>query len=516
MDNGNDRFKYLKLAGKIREKIDRKTYLAGERPPAIQELHEQLNISISTIYRAYVELEKEGLIEARPKSGYYVRPFEPNKLHSVPCHISPPDPDKIDSVSVARSVLESISSPKLLPLGAAVISPDILPHRQLARILKEISVQEMRSINRYATAEGAPGLRRQIALRTLGISEGISADDILITNGCMEALTLALKTVVQKGDIVAIENPTFCRLHNLMEQLGFEIAEVPVDPKNGLVVKELEKILHTRKVKACLFTPNFHNPLGTLMPDERKERLVTLLNRHEIPVIEDDVFSDLHNGKGRPNSLKVYDRKELVLTCSSYSKILTPGLRIGWIIPGNRFKEKVWKLKTSVSISTSALDQYVLSRFMSSGMFDRYLRSLRTTIRKQVRDTALAVEKHFPKGTRLILPQGGMLLWIQLPHGVNSLEVYKRALEQTISIVPGIVCSASRDFTNFIRINCGYPVTELIRKGIATLGRIVDELCMESHSKHLLVSGAKNNTQAHVESSFSLGCTPLLVEGSRS
>ena len=506
MDNGNDQFKYLKLAGEIREKIDRRTYLAGERLPAIQELHEQLNISISTIYRAYIELEKEGLIEARPKSGYYVRPFEPQKLYSLPCSISPPDPDTIDSVSVARSVLETISSPKLLPLGAAVISPDLLPHRQLARIMKEISVQEMRSINCYATAEGDPKLRRQLALRTLGVSEGISADDIIITNGCMEALTLALKAVVQKGDIVAIENPTFCRLHSLMDQLDFEIAEVPVDPKNGLIIEKLEKIIHTRDVKACLFTPNFHNPLGTLMPDERKKKLVNLLNRHEIPIIEDDVFSDLHNGKGRPNSLKVYDRKDLVLTCCSYSKILTPGLRIGWIIPGNRFKEKVWKLKTSVSISTSALDQYVLSRFMSSGMFDRYLRSLRASIRKQVRDTARAVEKHFPKGTRLVLPQGGMILWIELPHGVDSLKVYKRALEQAISIVPGIVCSASKDFAGFIRINCGYPVTELIQEGIATLGRIVDELCMESYSERLGASEAKSDTPAHDRQLIPIGC----------
>jgi DNA-binding transcriptional MocR family regulator len=293
----------------------------------------------------------------------------------------------------------------------------------------------------------------------------------------MEALTLALKAVVQKGDIVAIENPTFCRLLSLMDELGFQVAEVPVDPKSGLVIEKLEEIIHSRNVKACLFTPNFHNPLGTLMPEERKEKLVNLLNRHEVPVIEDDIFSDLHNGKGRPNSLRVHDRKDLVLTCCSYSKILTPGLRIGWIIPGNRFKEKVWRLKSSVSISTSALDQYVLSRFMSNGMFDRYLRSLRATIRKQVRDTARAVEKHFPKGTRLVLPEGGVLLWVQLPRGVDSMEVYKRALKHGISIVPGIVCSASNDSSGFIRINCGYRVAEPIVEGIAALGRIVDELC---------------------------------------
>ena len=476
-ESKNDLFKYLKLAGEIRDKIEQGTYRAGERLPAIRELHEKLNVSISTVYRAYIELEQLELVEARPKSGYYVRSVHPNHLHPSKSQTPPLNPGKIDSLSIARSVLETCYSPKLLPLGAAVISPDLLPHRQLAKILKEVSSREMRSINRYASAEGDPGLRRQLALRTLGVFDGITADDIIITNGCMEALALALKAVVQKGDTLAIENPTFCRLPHLLEQLGVQVAEVPVDPRHGVIVEELEKIISKRDVKACLFTPNFHNPLGTLMPDDKKERLVRLLHRYDIPIIEDDVFSDLHNGQGRPIPLKAYDHKDLVLTCSSYSKILTPGLRVGWIIPGNRFKEKIWKLKTSVSISTSALDQYVLSRFLSSGMFDRYLRSLRDRIRKQVRETARAIQEHFPRGTRLTIPQGGILLWVQLPQGANNLEVYKKAMEHQIAIVPGIVCSTSGHFDNYIRINCGHPLTEPIQEGIAILGRIVEELC---------------------------------------
>jgi DNA-binding transcriptional MocR family regulator len=252
--------------------------------------------------------------------------------------------------------------------------------------------------------------------------------------------------------------------------------EVPADPRNGVDLDELENTFRRNRIKACLLIPNFHNPLGALMPDDHKIRLVQLINEYEIFVIEDDISSELHFGRKRPMPLKFFDKKDRVITCSSFSKTLAPGLRIGWVIPGQRLKEKVQNLKAATTISTSTLDQYLISQYLAEGAFERHLRRLRNTLKKQVFRTALAIHKHFPSGTRLALPDGGTLLWVELPAQIAGLKVYRGALDHQIAIIPGVVCSNSRQFKNFIQISCGSPFTEDIERGIMRLGEIVSEL----------------------------------------
>lgn len=222
--------------------------------------------------------------------------------------------------------------------------------------------------------------------------------------------------------------------------------------------------------------PNFHNPLGALMPDAHKKRLVHLINEYEIPLVEDDISSELHFAKQRPMPLKAFDQQGLVVTCSSFSKTLAPGLRIGWAIPGKRFKEKVQNLKAATTVSTSTLDQYLVAQYLPGGAYERHLRRLRNALKKQVVRSALAVQKHFPPETRLAMPDGGTLLWVQLPPQVDGMRVYRKALDHRIAIIPGEVCSNSGQFKNFIQISCGAPYTAKVENGIATLGRIIYKL----------------------------------------
>ncbi len=476
MDADKKVFRYRHLAEEIEEKIMNGTYQPGEGLPSIRKLHKQSNLSISTIYHAYTELESMGLVEARPKSGYYVNPVVLQKL-KIPQFkkISFP-PKKVRLSSMVNSVISAISNPYLLPLGSTVTDSELLPVKYFSRILKNLSHSELKSMISYSPSEGYPELRRQIALRTVGVLEGVAPEDIIITNGCMEAVALAMLSVARPGDTIAIETPTNFGFLQLLQELGLLVMEVPTDPRYGVDLDELEKIFRKNRIKACLLVPNFHNPLGALMPDDHKKRLVQLINEYQIPLVEDDISSELHFGRQRPLPLKAFDPHGLVVTCSSFSKTLAPGLRIGWTIPGERFKEKIQNLKAATTISTSTLDQYLVTQYLGGGAYEQHLRRLRSALKKQVVRTAVAIQKHFPPETRLAMPDGGTLLWVQLPPQADGLKVYQKALDHRIAIIPGVVCSNSGQFKNFIQISCGAPHTPKVEKGIAKLGRIISKL----------------------------------------
>ncbi len=466
-------FRYKKLAEEIASKISNGTYRPGEKLPSIRKLHRDSKLSISTVYQAYAELEKTGLIEARPKSGYYVSPVSLESLKAPRHPRGSSRPTRVNLDAMINSVVSAINNPDLLPLGSSTTSPELLPHRRFSAILKTLSPRKIRSLMPYALAEGDLELRRQIARGTVGVLGGITPNEIMITNGCMEAVFLSLMAVTRPGDTIAVESPTLFGFFQLIRELGLFVIEVPTDPVTGLSVEALEKLLSSVNIKALLLIPNFHNPLGALMPDEKKERLVRLLEGREIPIIEDDICSELYYGSRRPSCLGSFDKRGMVITCSSFSKTVSPGIRVGWVIAGRAFMEKLQRLKAGTTISTSTLDQHLVTEFIKSGNPGRHLRSLRAALKKQTVRSALAVQKYFPEGTRLAPPKGGNLLWVELPEGCSGLDVYEKALERSISILPGIVCSNSGEFTNHIRIGCGFPFTEATEKGFRTLGELV-------------------------------------------
>jgi DNA-binding transcriptional MocR family regulator len=466
-------YRYRELAREFEGKIMAGTYHPGEKLPSIRTLHRRLNLSISTVYKALVELESMGLVEARPKSGYYVAPVTLRQIKAPAFRKNGRPPREVQLASMINSVVSALNNPDLLPLGSTVVDAALLPTRRLADGLRGLSRKKMAALLNYAFSEGQPELRRQIALRTIGVMPELSADDVIVTNGCTEAVALALQATTGAGDVVVIEAPTNFSFLQLLKELGRKVLEVPTDPLEGVDPHELEKHLTGNSVGACLFMPNFHNPLGAVMPDKKKQALVELLNRRGIPVIEDDISAELYFEGQRPRPLKAFDRRDLVLTCSSFSKTLAPGLRTGWVIPGGRFKEKIRRLKAWISIANSTIDQHIVATFLLSGAYDRHLRSLRASLKKQAIQTVLAVQKHFPPDTRMALPKGGSLLWVQLPRGIDGLTVYRRALGRNISIIPGLVCSNSTQFVNSIQISHGLPFTSDVERGIQVLGEIV-------------------------------------------
>ncbi|MGE5648789.1 MAG: PLP-dependent aminotransferase family protein [Bacillota bacterium] len=465
--------RYEALAEEIAQSIRTGVMKLGDRLPSVRQASTSRGVSPSTVFEAYYLLEARGLIRARERSGYYVTagakslPPEPD-ISSRPLG----DSTNVDVSQLVFDVLESLKTRDVIPFGSAFPSPLLFPLQRLARSMAS-SVQEM---DPWGTVDdltpGNAALRRQIALRYLADGLHIHTDEIVITNGALEALNLCLQAVARPGDCILIESPTFYAALQALERIGLKAIEVPTHPREGVDLEAMALALERHKPKACWLMTNFQNPLGSSMSDEKKQALVELLASHDVPLIEDDVYGELYFGSRRPVSAKAFDTKGLVMHCSSFSKCLAPGYRIGWAVPG-RFTQRVARLKVTTTLSASAPAQAALADYLAKGGYDRHLRQLRHALSVQQSAMVQAVARHFPKGTKATRPSGGYFLWIELPGKINTLEIHRQALSLGISIAPGPMFSAHRGFTNCLRLNYGHPWDERAEAALTTLGRLI-------------------------------------------
>ncbi len=465
--------RYEELAEEIAQSIQAGVLKRGDRLPSVRQASASRKVSPSTVFEAYYLLEARGLIRARERSGYYVsaaarsRPPEP-ELISSPASIS----RAVDVSQLVFDILESSKTRDVVPFGSAFPSPLLFP---LSRLAKSMA-SEVQHMDPWSTVDdltpGNANLRRQIALRYLADGIQIHPDEIVITNGALEALNLCLQAVTRPGDAVIIESPTFYAVLQALERMGLNAIEVPTHPREGIDLAALAAALEQHKPKACWLMTNFQNPLGSLMSDEKKKTVVELLNAHEVPLIEDDVYSELYFGSKRPAAARSFDAKGLVMHCSSFSKCLAPGYRIGWAAPG-RFTKDVIRQKLTTTLSTSAPTQAALASYLAKGGYDKHLRQLRHALSVQQDLMVQAVVRHFPQGTRATRPLGGYFLWIELPGKVNTIDIHRQALALGISIAPGPMFSAHRDFSNCLRLNYGHPWDERAEDAMRTLGRLI-------------------------------------------
>lgn len=465
--------RYESLAEEIAQSIRTGVLKPGDRLPSVRQASTSRGVSASTVFEAYYLLEARGLIRARDRSGYYViggaKALPPEAdLSSRPSGESAP----VDVSELVFDVLESVKTRDVVPLGSAFPSPLLFPLPRLARSMAA-SVQGM---DPWSTVDdltpGNAALRRQIALRYLADGLHVHPDDIVITNGALEALNLCLQAVARPGDCVVIESPTFYAALQALERFGLNAIEVPTHPRDGVDLEALARALERHKPKACWMMTNFQNPLGSTMPDERKQALVELLATHDVPLIEDDVYGELYFGSKRPVPAKFFDTKGLVMHCSSFSKCLAPGYRIGWAVPG-RYAKDVARLKLTTTLSASAPAQAAIADYLTKGGYDKHLRQLRHALSVQQSAMMQAVVRHFPRGTRSTRPGGGYFLWIELPGKVDTLEIHRQALALGISVAPGPMFSAHRRFANCLRINYGHPWSTKTEEALMTLGRLI-------------------------------------------
>lgn len=465
--------RYEALADDIARSIRSGLIKPGERLPSVRQASTARKLSPATIFQAYYRLEAQGLIESRARSGYYVTRAVA-ALPPEPETASRPDGESraVDVSDLVFEILQSSMHRDVVPLGSAFMSPTLFPLDRIGRAMATAALH----LDPWSTVDdltpGNAALRRQIALRYLIDGMDVSADEIVITNGALEALNLCIAAVTKPGDAVVVESPCFYACLQSLERYGLRAIEVPTHPRDGIDLDSLEAAIERHSPRACWLMPTFHNPLGSTMPEERKRALVELLARHDIPLVEDDVYAELHFAGKRALPAKAFDRDGQVMHCSSFSKSLAPGYRIGWVAAGRRAQD-IARRKLTSTLNTNVPAQIALAKHLERGGFDRHLRRLRSTLAEQQSRYIAAIADAFPEGTRVTRPAGGYFLWLELPEGIDTLQLQQRASQQGISIAPGPMFSASRGFRNCLRLNCGHPFDARIEGALATLGQLV-------------------------------------------
>lgn len=465
---------YQELAERFADLIRHGTYPSGERLPSVRQASEQHGVSISTVLQAYSSLESQGLIKVRPQSGYYVSLRADERLPEPETSSPQLDPSNVSLHELVMMLMRDSANPNLVQLGAALPHLDTLLTQKINRIIASISRQKREGSHQYLFPPGLEALRVQIARRAVNSGCNLFPSDILITSGGTDAIDLCLHAVCRPGDIVAIESPSYFGTLQILEVHGLRALEIPTHPREGISLDALEFAIEHNSIRAVMVISNFNNPLGSIMPDEKKEALVNLLARHDIPLIENDVSGELYFGDKRPIVCKAFDTKGLVMLLSSFSKDISPGLRVGWLAPG-RYRAEVEWLKFTLSASSPTLPQMAIAEFLESGGYDQLLRRIRREYARNVRLMSDAVMRYFPEGTRLTRPSGGFVLWVQLPENVDSLELYKMALQGGITLAPGHVFSATYQFPNFIRLNAA-EFSYTTERAIERLGAMIVEL----------------------------------------
>jgi DNA-binding transcriptional MocR family regulator len=427
------------------------------------------------VFQAYYLLESRGLVRAVPRSGYFVAARAGGVPLAEPQPADPqPGTHAVDVNDLICTILSSARARDVVPFGSAFLNPALFPLDRLRRAL----ISSTRRLEPWNMVDDLPpgnlSLRREIAKRYLRQGIAVDADEIVLTNGAMEALNLCVSALARPGDAVVVESPTFYIALQALQHMGLHAIEVRTDVREGIDLGHLAQVIELYRPKACWLMTTFQNPLGSLMPDAKKRDLVELLARHGVPLIEDDVYSELYEGKVAPLPAKAFDRRGLVLHCSSFSKCLAPGYRVGWAAPG-RWAKDVRRLKVMTSLSGSIPVQAALAAYLQEGGYDSHLRALRLTLQAQRASMFESVTRNFPDGTQVALPAGGYFVWVELPVGVNAMALYRAALAHGISIAPGPMFSARAEFQHHIRLTCGQRWDGALERAMRTLARLVDE-----------------------------------------
>lgn len=476
MPPGSPAFRYEELAGFVAELIRRGTLAPGARVPSLREISRQRRTSVTTALHAYRLLEDRGVIIARPQSGYYVA-HAPRAIDAPSRSRPPARAIDIAVPAVMLQLLEHASNPKLVPLGCAIPSPQLLASGRLDRCLARAARVSGTKRNVYTPPRGTPELRREIARRALRWGQALSPEDVLVTCGCTEALALALRAVTRPGDTVAIESPTYFGLLQVLQSLGLKALELPTDARQGIDVAALRAACESRRIAACVLAASFSNPLGCTLDEDRKLEVLALLARHRVPLIEDDVYGDIgFGGAERPRPFMALDRHGITLHCSSFSKTLAPGYRVGWIAAGERHMPRIVEAKVASTLCGPVLPQLALAEFLSSGGYDHHLRRIRHVFQDTLHRMVRAIDESFPAGTRVSQPVGGFVLWVELARPVDTRRLFALALERGICFAPGVVFSASGRYGNCLRLSGGYGWSPRLDKGVRTLGALVDDV----------------------------------------
>ncbi len=464
-------FLYLKIAGRLEQQILNDVLKVGDKLPSIRMICRQHGVSMGTAQFAYYELESKSLIEARPQSGYYV-------VQSFKKKMALPDasrPVAKPPVKLATEIFENMadhaSEKNMIAFSRGVPSVELLPVAKLNKGMQQ-AVRELHGGGTvYEPLQGNEKLRTQVAKLSFNWKGNLSDKDVLITSGCINAVSYCLMALTNRGDTIAVESPCFYGILQLAQSLGLKILELPTSPQTGVDMEAFKKVLQKNTIAACLFVSNFNNPFGSLMPDNHKKEAVQLLQQYNVPLIEDDIYGDISFSDKRPTCCKSYDEEGMVLLCSSVSKTVAPGYRVGWVAPG-KYMAAVTKKKLFHNLYSTSITNEVIGSFLENGRYETHLRNLRRALHANYLHYVRTISETFPEGTRMSRPQGGMSLWVELPRQIDTIDLYNEALGKKITFSPGSMFTLQKQFSNCMRLSFGLSWNERTAYGLKTLGKL--------------------------------------------
>jgi len=470
MDTGG--MLYARIADTIARSIRAGTLARGERLPSVRETARRHGVSVSTAVQALRTLEDNQLIEARPRSGHFVAARPPRlpepEVSRPPARSLPVD---MGSVAVAAEMIRLGHDPRYLSFGAACPSGDLFDNDRIRRTVSRAIQRNRALLTHYPLGPGQEPLRRAIARHALGMGCTLDADRIVVTNGCLESITLALRAVTRPGDVVALESPTYFGFLEILESLHLRALEIPTHPRTGLSLDALQLALDTQPVRAVLAVPTLSNPLGACMPLAERRRLARMMVDHDIPLIEDVIYNDLAEQDDTRRAVKSFDTTGHVVLCSSFSKTVAPGIRLGWIEAG-RWHERVQRAKESTSGGQTPVMELALADLLMQPGHESAYRQLRGTISARVDQARGLIAGSFPRGTRVTDPPGGFILWVELPGGIDAQALVRACHAERICIAPGGLFSATGRFRHCIRLGVGGRWDEPQRRALQRVGEL--------------------------------------------
>ena len=446
----------------------------GDKLPSLRKLSRQFDISVPTVKQAYLELERQGTISARPQSGYYLKAQQTKTLQPRPSLWHSTSPVEVKCRSLIEQVHDALHMPNTVALGISNPINCHPPDKSLARLMRAVISKNSEKAVSYGPISGCPKLRLQLAYRYQEMGVMAMPDEIIITNGAQEALSIALQSVAKAGDIIAIESPCFFGIIELIESLDTKALEVYTCPEKGVCIDKLSTVIKQHNIKACLFSTAINNPLGSMMSNSQRQAMVQLLEKNNIVLIEDDVYSDLYFNEQRPKPAQYFSEKGLVITCSSFSKTAAPGYRIGWLMSA-KFEEKAKRIKRAQSCSTPMLQQWTLTEYLLTGEYDRHLALLRKKLIYHCERMKALIAQYFPDDICISNPQGGSVLWIRCRSQLQTTDIFAQAIKQEVSFTPGVIFSPSGKYKNYMRISFGVKWNEKIEQAVAKLGKLLHQ-----------------------------------------
>ncbi|HWK07896.1 MAG TPA: PLP-dependent aminotransferase family protein [Puia sp.] len=443
---------YVGLAKKMSAMIEKGVYKAGDKLPSLRSIHKQSGISIGTILQAFIYLQDKGLVSSRKKSGYFVNYQSKQHLplpQTIPVSLSE---RTVHTDKLLQKLRKEGSGKNFVSFANALPDHRLLPFNSIKRAIQNGSRNISGSYLSLEEPKGSSQLREAIAKRSFTWKGLLHADDVIITNGAIEAVNLCLKAVTQPGDTVLVQAPCYYGIMQSLEFLNLKVVAIPCHSQTGINIEDIEDACSKLKIKACVLVSNFNNPNGVCLSSEKKKEIARFANKMKLPVIEDDIYGDIFFEHNRPDTIKTYDTHGWVLLCNSFSKSLFPGFRLGWCAPG-RFIYEVERFKSMTNLASCNFTQQVLYELLNTGLYDRHLQKFRNELHKNLVRTIHQIEQYFPQGTKITRPLGGLVIWVELPEHINSVQLQEAALDQKISFAPGEIFSAKGDYKNFIRIS---------------------------------------------------------------